>query len=81
MIVSDRRAEDAAAAGGTLARNICIAVAIVLIAFIALLATRKTSDPDASESKILGQAVPAVQGTTLDGAAYDIDTHRGCGSW
>lgn len=77
LIVSDDT--EAPRGGRHMARNICIAVAIVLVAFIALLATRKSADPDASESKILGQAVPTVQGTTLDGAAYDIDTHRG--SW
>lgn len=70
---------DAPRGGRHVARNVSIAAAVVLLAFIALLATRKSADPDQSESKILGQAVPAVAGTTLDGTPYDISTHRG--SW
>jgi cytochrome c biogenesis protein CcmG/thiol:disulfide interchange protein DsbE len=65
--------------GRHLARNVAIAAAVVLLAFVALLATRKTGETDRAEAKILGQAVPAVQGTTLDGTSYDISTHRG--SW
>jgi len=72
--------EDETPRGGRhLARNVAIAAAVVLIAFIALLATRKSGDNERTEAKILGQAVPAVQGTTLDGTPYDISTHRG--SW
>ncbi|MGZ4785133.1 MAG: TlpA family protein disulfide reductase [Acidimicrobiales bacterium] len=62
---------------GHLARNAALAVGVVLIALVALLATAKTNDQRQPEARILGQAVPVVQGTTLDGGSYDIDAHLG----
>ncbi len=59
------------------ARNAALAVGVVLIALVALLATAKTNDQRKPEARILGQAVPVVQGTTLDGGSYDIDDHIG----
>jgi cytochrome c biogenesis protein CcmG/thiol:disulfide interchange protein DsbE len=59
------------------ARNAALAVGVVLIALVALLATAKTNDERQPEARILGQAVPVVQGTTLDGGSYDIDDHLG----
>jgi cytochrome c biogenesis protein CcmG, thiol:disulfide interchange protein DsbE len=64
---------------GHLARNVALAVGVVLIALVALLATAKTNDQRKPEALIVGQAVPVVQGTTLDGGSYDIDSHLG--SW
>jgi cytochrome c biogenesis protein CcmG/thiol:disulfide interchange protein DsbE len=63
--------------GGHLARNAAIVVGIVVIALIALLATGKTNDQRQPSAKIVGQIVPAVSGTTLTGAPYDIDLHQG----
>jgi len=63
--------------GSHLARNVAIVVGIVMIAFIALLATRKSDASRQPEAKIVGQAVPPVAGTTLSGESFDIDTHRG----
>ena len=62
---------------GHLARNAALAVGVVLIALVALLATAKTNDQRRPEARIVGQAVPVVQGTTLDGGNYDIDDHLG----
>jgi len=62
---------------GHLARNAALAVGVVLVALVALLATAKTDDQRQPEARIVGQAVPVVQGTTLDGGTYDIDAHRG----
>ena len=62
---------------GHLARNAALAVGVVLIALVALLATAKTNDQRQPEARILGQAVPAVQGSTIGGGAYDIDDHLG----
>ena len=45
--------------------------------FVALLATRKSGDQRQPEARIVGQAVPEVQGTTLTGESYDIDARRG----
>jgi cytochrome c biogenesis protein CcmG/thiol:disulfide interchange protein DsbE len=62
---------------GHVARNAALAVGVVLVALVALLATAKTSDERQPEARILGQAVPAVQGSTMGGGTYDIDDHLG----
>ena len=63
--------------GRHMARTIAIVVGIVVIAFIALLATRKSADQQASKSAIVGKAVPSVNGTTLAGTHFDVDQHLG----
>ncbi|MCX6509757.1 MAG: TlpA disulfide reductase family protein [Actinobacteria bacterium] len=61
--------------GSKLARNAAIIVGILLVAFIALLATRGTSTP--ISSRIVGQAAPDFSGTTLDGSTFRMANHRG----
>jgi cytochrome c biogenesis protein CcmG, thiol:disulfide interchange protein DsbE len=73
----DTDALDPPRGGSHLARNVAIVVGIVLIAFVALLATRKSDAERQPEAKVLGQAVPPVVGTTFTGDQYDIDQHRG----
>ena len=57
------------------ARNAAIAVGIVMVALIALLATRGTNEP--ISSKIVGQAAPAFSGETIDGKTFNLANHRG----
>lgn len=57
-------------------RWIAVGVGVVLIAFIAVLATRDIS-ADAPSTQRLGKPVPLVQGETLDGGTVDIDDFRG----
>ena len=61
--------------GSKVARNSAIVVGLVLVAFIALLATRGTSTP--ISSRIVGQAAPDFSGTTLDGSRWVMANHRG----
>jgi cytochrome c biogenesis protein CcmG, thiol:disulfide interchange protein DsbE len=61
---------------GHTARWVAIGVGVVLIAFIGVLATRKSADSDSISNKLIGQPVPAVQGTTIDGDTYNIDEQR-----
>ncbi|MEX1217039.1 MAG: TlpA disulfide reductase family protein [Acidimicrobiales bacterium] len=66
---------DLASAGKSkLARNAAIVVGVVLVALIALLATRETSTPISSQ--IVGQAAPDFTGTTLDGSTFRMVNHR-----
>lgn len=60
---------------GKLARNGAIVVGVVLVALIALLATRGTSTPISSQ--IVGQAAPDFSGTALDGSTFRMANHRG----
>jgi cytochrome c biogenesis protein CcmG/thiol:disulfide interchange protein DsbE len=53
------------------------AVGVVVLLLVVVLATRKPVDQRAEESPLVGQAVPALSGTTLDGSHYDIDTQKG----
>lgn len=71
--------EPAAPIGGPhLARSIGIGLAVLLAAFVALLATRPSSGERARESELFGEIAPAVSGTTIDGTAtISIDDYRG----
>lgn len=57
------------------ARNAAIVVGVVLIALIALLATRGTSK--SISSRMVGQAAPQFSGPTLDGRTFSMSMHRG----
>jgi cytochrome c biogenesis protein CcmG/thiol:disulfide interchange protein DsbE len=63
--------------GRHLARNAAIAVAIVIVALVALLATRKTASDQPLSSSVVGKAVPSLSGQTLAGQHYDVDGHLG----
>lgn len=52
------------------------AIAVVLVAFIGLLATRKQGD-DGLTSALINKAAPAISGDTLDGTTFDINNHKG----
>ncbi|NOX29263.1 MAG: TlpA family protein disulfide reductase [Actinobacteria bacterium] len=53
-------------------------VAVVLVGFIAVLATSDGGDGTGRvDSRLIGRAVPELVGTTLDGSTYDIDSARG----
>lgn len=59
------------------ARWVAAVVGLVLIAFIAVLATRESVDARGVSSALIGKPVPSVRGTTLTGETFDIDDHRG----
>lgn len=61
--------------GSRLARNAAIVVGLVMVALIALLATRGSSKPISSQ--IIGQAAPDFSGVTLDGSTFRMASHRG----
>ena len=74
--MTDASADSVAPRGGSrLARNAAIVVGLVLVALIALLATRGTSKPISSQ--IVGQAAPDFTGVTLDGSTFRMANHRG----
>ena len=61
--------------GSKLARNAAFIVGVLLVALIALLATRGTSTP--ISSRIVGQAAPDFSGTTLEASTFRMANHRG----
>jgi len=58
-------------------RTTALVVGVVLVAFVALLATR--SNDQEVRREIIGKSVPAVAGTSLAGDRVDVDTWLG--SW
>jgi len=52
-------------------------VAVLLIGFVAVLATREPASERRATSPLVGKAVPALAGDTLDGGSFDIDDHAG----
>lgn len=64
--------------GPRLARNIAIGLAVIVGAFVALLATRPSVGERAHQSELFGRVAPAVSGPTLDGdEVVTVDDYRG----
>lgn len=53
-----------------------VIVGVILVAFVALLATRETGSRE-SRSALLDGPAPAIVGTTLDGEEFDLESLRG----
>ena len=54
-----------------------VVVGLLVLAFVAVLATRDPSSEQATQSPLIGRAAPAVAGPTLDGSTYDLADQRG----
>lgn len=65
------------ARSGHPARWVALAVGVVLLAFLAVLATRTFGADTVDRNPLIGRAVPPLEGETIDGATFDIDDHRG----
>jgi cytochrome c biogenesis protein CcmG, thiol:disulfide interchange protein DsbE len=52
-------------------------VAVLLVAFVAVLATREPATERRASSPLIGKVAPALAGETVDGGSFDIDDHRG----
>jgi cytochrome c biogenesis protein CcmG/thiol:disulfide interchange protein DsbE len=63
--------------GRRLPRTAAAILAVVVIALIALLATRTPSSERKTRSPLLGEIAPQTAGKTLDGDRVDIDSFRG----
>jgi len=56
---------------------VSVVVALVLIGFVAVLATRDPATDRRASSPLIGRVAPPLVGETLDGEAFDIGDHRG----
>jgi cytochrome c biogenesis protein CcmG/thiol:disulfide interchange protein DsbE len=52
-------------------------VAVVAVAFVAVLATREPATDRRRDSPLIGKVTPELAGTTLDGGSFDIDDQQG----
>ena len=59
------------------ARWIALGLAVVLFAFLVVLATREPAARLEADSPLLGKPAPAVEGPTLDGGAAQLSDHLG----
>jgi cytochrome c biogenesis protein CcmG, thiol:disulfide interchange protein DsbE len=67
-----------AGGGGPRTALVAAAVVAVLVALlVAVLATRAPSTERVTRSPLIGHLAPAIAGTTLDGEAFDLSSHRG----
>jgi len=54
-----------------------VIVAVLCALVIVVLATREPAVNRVADSPLVGRAAPALTGTTLDGATFDLADHRG----
>ena len=59
------------------ARFVAVPLAVLLILLVLVLVTRKSAADRADFDPLEGKPGPAIQGTTLDGQAFDLDRYRG----
>jgi len=79
-VVDDTGGDDVADAPPTRRRTgliVSVVVALLAVAFVAVLATSDPASERRSESPLVGRTVPALAGETLDGGSFDIDAQRG----
>jgi cytochrome c biogenesis protein CcmG/thiol:disulfide interchange protein DsbE len=62
---------------GRTAVAVSVVIAVLVVAFVAVLATRDPATDRQAESRLIGEVAPALAGETLDGGDFDIDDHRG----
>jgi cytochrome c biogenesis protein CcmG, thiol:disulfide interchange protein DsbE len=56
---------------------VSVVVAMVLVAFVVVLATREPATERRASSPLIGKVTPALAGETVDGGSFDIDDHDG----
>ena len=79
-VVDDTGGDDVADAPPTRRRTgliVSVVVALLAVAFVAVLATSDPASERRSESPLVGRTVPALAGETLDGGSFDIDAQQG----
>jgi cytochrome c biogenesis protein CcmG, thiol:disulfide interchange protein DsbE len=62
---------------GRLAALVTVPIAVVLIAFVVILATRDPASDRQVESPLLGQPAPRIEGTTIEGRPFDSSAYDG----
>jgi cytochrome c biogenesis protein CcmG/thiol:disulfide interchange protein DsbE len=77
MIEAEREEGDVAPRTRRLAIGVAIPMAVVLALFIGLLATRKPATDRQIATPLLDKLAPVITGTTISGAAFDLDHLRG----
>lgn len=62
---------------GRVAVWVALPVAVVLALLVAVMATSESARERTAGSELIGELAPAVRGTTIDGATFDLDVERG----
>lgn len=69
--------DEAPERGPRLAVIVVGVVAVFLIGFVAILATRDTAGEGGRRSQLIGRLAPSISGETLDGGTFDLASQRG----
>ena len=77
VAVGDDAVEIEVAPGRRTGRIVSAVVAVVAVAFVAVLATREPATDRRRDSPLIGKVTPELAGTTLDGGSFDIDDQQG----
>jgi cytochrome c biogenesis protein CcmG, thiol:disulfide interchange protein DsbE len=56
---------------------VTLVVAVLAVGFVVVLATSEPASERRAKSPLVGRAVPALAGETLDGGSFDIDDQQG----
>jgi cytochrome c biogenesis protein CcmG, thiol:disulfide interchange protein DsbE len=56
---------------------VSVVMALLVVGFVAVLATREPATDRRVDSPLLGDVAPPLSGTTADGGSFDIEDHRG----
>ncbi len=68
---------DASAPRARIAIWIVLPLAVTMVLFLVLLATREPSSHRVTQSRLIGGIGPSIVGETIDGGTFDLDGERG----
>jgi cytochrome c biogenesis protein CcmG/thiol:disulfide interchange protein DsbE len=74
---ADGELADAPRPRGRTGLIVSVVVALLVVAFVIVLATSEPASERRASSPLVGKAVPALAGETLGGGRFDIDAQRG----
>lgn len=74
---ADEAADIALPGRGRVGLAVSVVVAVLVVAFVVVLATREPATERRAKSPLIGKVAPALVGDTLDGGTFDIDDHQG----
>ncbi len=73
----DDGADDTGGRRGRVGVLVVAIVAVVIVGLVAVLGTSEPASDRRTKSPLVGRAVPALAGKTIDGGRYNIDDQRG----
>jgi cytochrome c biogenesis protein CcmG/thiol:disulfide interchange protein DsbE len=73
----DEASEEAPVRSGHTARWVALGLAVLMVAFVGVLATRKSAESTLANSPLLGKPAPEITGAALDGTTVKLSDYDG----